>query len=299
MNALLTIFTPTYNRAYCLKNLYESLKCQTNREFVWLIVDDGSTDETKELVTNFILENQIKIIYKYKQNGGKHTALMRGIELTNSELFVCVDSDDTLTKDAVEIILDRYAKTSDENLLGYYYRRITKDKKNIASAYPYGMDRVGITDLYNKYGFSGDTMIVLKTKLIEGYKFPVFEGERFVTERVLYNQLNHIAPMLLCEEGIYVSEYLEDGYTVNASRLTMNNPYGFAVDCLSEAYYVNRFFYQLKKYAQYLAAVSYFELDKGKLAEYNKTKGLVKLFAIVFCPHYKRRFKMLDEKLRV
>lgn len=298
MNTLLTIFTPTYNRAYCLSNLYQSLLSQTNQNFIWLIVDDGSSDSTEELVANFISEEKLNIKYEKKLNGGKHTALMRGIELTDTELFVCVDSDDTLTPDAVGIILHCYNETKDENLLGYYYRRVTKDKKNIAAAYPIGLDRVGLTDLYNKYGFSGDTVIVLKAGLIKDYTFPVFPEERFVTERVFYNKLNHIAPMLLCEEGIYVSEYLEDGYTANGAKLTMKNPYGFAVDCLSEAYYVNRLPYQIKKYAQYLGAVNFFRLDKKRLNDYNKTKIMIRILAVFLLPHYIRHFKKLEREIK-
>lgn len=296
MDKTLTVFTPTYNRAYCIENLYYSLCAQTCRDFVWLVVDDGSTDDTEEKIRTLAESSDFDIKYVKKENGGKHTALMLGIELTETELFLCVDSDDTLTNDAVETVAAKNEKHKSENLLGFYFRQIDKTGKSIAPPYPDGLERVGISDLYNIYGYSGDTVIVLKTALIKGYRFPVFEGEKFVTERVFYNKINHIAPMLLCEEQIYISEYLADGYTKNSARLMLCNPYGYSVDCLSEAYNNPHFIYKAKKYAQYLAAVSFFKLKKDVLREYDRCTFFTKLAAILLKAHYTRLFKEAKNK---
>ncbi len=102
---VLTIFTPTYNRGYIINNLYDSLCCQTCKDFVWLIVDDDSIDNTKELVERWIEENKIKIIYYKQKHGGKHRAMNFAVENSKSEFFFTVDSDDKLTNDAVEKIL--------------------------------------------------------------------------------------------------------------------------------------------------------------------------------------------------
>ena len=291
----LTVFTPTYNRAYCLRALYESLCAQTNKDFEWLIVDDGSSDNTRELVQAFIEENKIQIKYHAQTNSGKHVAHNKGVELCETELFVCVDSDDALTANAVDVILHKYEAVKNQKILGLYLRKQYPDGRWMASAYPKGIEKIGITDLYHNYPFTGDTVIVLKTELIKPYSFPVFEGERFVTEKVLYNQLNHIAPMLLCDEAIYTAEYLPDGYTKNIQKLIANNPQGVAVDCLFESFYHTRVLERLKGYAQYRAVVNTFKLKKETFKKYNKASFLVKAGAWLLMPHYLRLYKRLGE----
>ena len=107
---MLTIITPTYNRENTLKNAYHSLLDQTNKDFEWLIIDDGSKDNTKKLVKEFIKENKITITYHYKENGGKHTALNEGIKKAKGDYILILDSDDTLTKDAVHLVLTSWKK---------------------------------------------------------------------------------------------------------------------------------------------------------------------------------------------
>lgn len=102
----LTIFTPSYNRAYTLHKCYESLKKQSSKDFLWLIIDDGSTDNTKELVDSWIDENIIEIKYHYQNNQGMHGAHNTAYELMDTELNVCIDSDDYMPDDAVEKIID-------------------------------------------------------------------------------------------------------------------------------------------------------------------------------------------------
>lgn len=110
----ITIFTPTYNREYCLGNLYQSLIGQTSHSFVWLIIDDGSTDHTRTLVASWIRENKIPIRYVFQENAGKAQAHNRGVEETKTELFTCVDSDDTLDANAVERVLEVWKEQKDQ-----------------------------------------------------------------------------------------------------------------------------------------------------------------------------------------
>lgn len=292
----ITIFTPTYNRAYCLENLYHSLTNQDTDDFVWLIVDDGSADNTKQLVESFINENKITINYHWKQNGGKHTAHNVGLELCDTELFVCVDSDDSLKPFAISAILNVHSQHKDESLLGYYFRKEYPDGKPMAKLYPSGIDRVGITDLYHRYLYEGETVIVLRNECIKGYALPIFEDERFVTEAVFYNDINHIAPMLLCEDSIYVAEYLPDGYTVNSKKLIVKNPYGSAVYQLSEAYYDYGLVNRIKHHSQYMALVKLFSLDKKKLIKYNKTSAMVKILSWFFIVHYISLYKKIKNE---
>ncbi|MBE6639343.1 MAG: glycosyltransferase family 2 protein [Ruminococcaceae bacterium] len=292
---MVTVFTPTYNRAYCLDRLYESLCQQTEHSFTWLIVDDGSKDNTEETVNRYIAERKIDIRYYKKENGGKHTAHNLGVELCDTELFICVDSDDKLTPNAIEVIVSVYRAHQDENLLGMYFRKKTLDGRLLSTPYPAGIDRVGISELYHRYRFQGDMVIVLKTECITPYRFPVIKGERFMTEVVFYNMLNHIAPMLLRDEAIYEFEYLEDGYTQNAKKLVSKNPYGMAIAYLSEAKHEKGLMAKCKQYARYRSIVNVFSLDKRVLRDYNHLSVLVKTASLALLPHYNKLYQNIKE----
>src|SRR5690554_5941382 len=132
----ITIFTPTYNRAKTLPRLYNSLKNQTNQNFEWVIVDDGSSDNTEELVSNWINEKNISITYYKQVNGGKHRAINKGLDLAKGELFFMVDSDDYLTKDSLETINTYNNTYSNENIIGFAFRRKYSDDVVIGSKFP-------------------------------------------------------------------------------------------------------------------------------------------------------------------
>ena len=292
----LTVFTPTYNRVYCLHNLYESLKEQTNKDFVWLIIDDGSTDGTFNMVKGFKEEGIINIQYYIQENSGKHAAHNRAVELCETELFVCVDSDDRLTKDAVAIIYKRYDENNNRKILGLYLRKATLDMTNIALPYPDGLHEVGICDLYHKWKYSGDTVIVLVSSMIKEYSFPVYPEERFVSEVVFYNQLNDLAPMVLCEDKIYLCEYMPDGYTQNTDKLMIKNPMGTATMCLSEAYYGSDIIYKAKNYSQYLALIQLFSLDSRRIRICPKPKLYIRIMGWILKEHYIRFFGRMKAK---
>lgn len=293
---LLTVFTPTYNRGYCLRNLYESLKRQTSNNFLWLVIDDGSVDNTKELCLEFQKENRVEIVYYYQQNGGKHVAHNNAVKICQTELFLCVDSDDILSDQAVETIENAYNAIKTEHILGMYMRRVYKNGENVAKTYPDGVNRVGITDLYHSYDFHGDTAIILKASLIKNCSFPVYPEERFVSEVVFYNQLNSIAPMVLFEDPIYICEYLEDGYTYNTERLMISNPYGSATANLSEAVYGKKLLYRVKNYAQYLAFLHLFQMDRKRI-DIGKIPGaFIRIAAYGIRSHYVRLFERIRSK---
>ena len=295
---MLTIFTPTYNRAYCLKKLYDSLVNQECKDFTWLIVDDGSTDTTSLLVKSFIDEGIIKINYIYQQNSGKHVAINTALDKCNTNLFTCVDSDDSLTPDAVRIIIDTFKKYENEEILGVYFRQVHEDGSDCASSYPPNIELIGITDLYHDYSFSGETMIVLKRKLIGNIRFPVFQGEKFVTERVFYNSLNSIAPMVLSNKRIYISEYLPDGYTRNANRLILSNPYGSAYAFLNESVFCSKFISKCKNYAQYIAIMKIFNLSKKVFKGCKMPQVFVQICALILSVHYIRLYRNMIHNLK-
>lgn len=223
----LTIFTPTYNREKYLKRLYESLIEQTNQSFEWIIVDDGSTDNTKNIIRNFILDNKIKITYYVQKNSGKHVAHNKGVEMCNSELFYCVDSDDYLPNNAVMRILDIWDRrdinieyTGIVGLKGYENGKVMggEFQKNITSS--------TLSDLYNIYGKKGETALIFKTEYLKKNLFPVYEGEKFLSEEIVYNELDKIAPLIIENTVLYIMEYLDDGLTNNYLKAWSHSPKG-------------------------------------------------------------------------
>lgn len=223
---LITIFTPSYNRAHTLGRLYESLLRQTNKNFCWLIVDDGSTDKTEELVGKWIEERKIEIRYYKQDNQGKSMAHNKGVELTETELFVCVDSDDYLADDAVVEIeyCWKHAKESDVGILAF-----KKSEETLVTRIQHGGENVRTTlkNAYDNLGLVGDTMLVYRTSIIKKYSFPHFEGEKFVPETYLYDLIDQDGPLILLAKPFYICEYLSDGYTSNMAKLLKNNPQGY------------------------------------------------------------------------
>lgn len=232
---MITVFTPTYNRAYCIENLYRSLLRQTDGDFEWVVVDDGSTDNTEELISSFIADNEIRIVYLKQANGGKHTAINRGIELAKGELFVIVDSDDYLTDDAIAVIRTVGEPIADDDsYAGVIGLRRHPDGTLISS----GMisDSVDATtlDLRFTHAIKGDLAEVVKTEVLKKYKFPVFSGERFSPEALIWNRIaNDGLKFRMVNKAIYCCEYLSDGLTANIVKVRMKSPCGTTL-CYSE-----------------------------------------------------------------
>lgn len=221
----LTVFTPTYNRAYILEQAYKSLINQTNKSFVWLIVDDGSTDNTESLVKEWIKEDKIEIKYYKQKNGGKQRAYNKAIKLTNSELFICLDSDDYFTEYAIEILLNSWEKIKDMNkVAGIIALKGLNEKNPIGTYMPQNVTFSTLRGLYDKYGFKGDTALLYRTKILKKFPFKVAEGEKFIGEDYVYDQIDQNYEMYLLNEIIYICEYLDDGYTSNVRKLIRNNP---------------------------------------------------------------------------
>ncbi len=220
----LTVFTPTFNRAYVLGKLYESLKGQTNKEFIWLIVDDGSTDHTPGMISEWKEEGIIDIRYYYQHNQGKSMAHNYAVRSCVTDWFTCVDSDDYLTDDAVDVILNQISK--DHDYIGYVYMRKHEDGSAI-SKWPDNLMNSTLKDAYKRYKATGDTMLVYRTELLKKCEFPFFKGERFVPESYVYDQLDAFGEMKFIHQAIYVCEYLPDGYTNSMARTIKNNPEGY------------------------------------------------------------------------
>lgn len=230
MKQAVTIFTPTYNRAYILPRVYESLCNQTNKGFIWLIVDDGSIDNTRYIVNRWINEEIITIRYIYQENEGKHIAHNMGVDACETELFVCVDSDDYLLPNAVDEVINTWNDVRKEELAGIVSMRITENGAPIGKVYlPKNIQESTLGDLYDRYKFKGDTMLTFRSSILREYKFPKIDGEKFIGEDYVYAQIDKNYKLYVLNKGLYVCEYLEDGYTKNSKRLIQNNPKGYAL----------------------------------------------------------------------
>lgn len=228
---MLTIFTPTYNRAERLHRVYESLLAQSNRDFEWLVVDDGSDDSTEQVVYEFTKQNAIDIRYIKKENGGKHTAHNLALKLARGEYFFCVDSDDWLAEDAIEEILHFVRDREARFVLAY-----KKDEKGklLSSVFPEDIAQADLFKLNHEYHCNGEFSIILRTDFARQFPFPVFEGESFITEAVIYDRMSMTENVYLLPKVITVCEYQANGLSNNLNRIMKNNPAGY---CL---YFVQR-----------------------------------------------------------
>lgn len=224
----MTIFTPTYNRAYILPMLYDSLLKQTNKKFEWIIVDDGSEDNTEEVVNKWVEDGLIKIKYYKQENSGKHIAINTGVFMSECELFFIVDSDDTLTNDAIEKVLNIWTeKNNKDNISGIIAYRKFLNEEIIGKRIPEKIEYSTLKDIYKVYNAIGDKVVVYRTDVLKKYLFPNIKGEKFFLESYVYNQIDMHYKMIILQEAIYYCEYLEDGLSQDFRKLYRNNPKGF------------------------------------------------------------------------
>ncbi len=267
----LTVFTPTYNRGYILGKCYDSLCKQTSKDFVWLIVNDGSTDNTELLVGEWIKEKRIDIQYIKQCNAGKHVAHNTGVLACKTEMFICVDSDDYLTENAVYEILEAWEQvSSDESLAGFIALRGYSEKRLMSTELPHSTKKCSISELYIKYGFKGETTLVFKTRILKEYLYPVFEGERFVTEAVVYDQISQKYKMLLLNKVFYLAAYLDDGYTNNIRNIHKQNKKGYLFYLIQRIRFSKTFREKYLAYSYYLAGC----ISIGKTANYRTIESL-------------------------
>jgi glycosyltransferase involved in cell wall biosynthesis len=224
----ITVFTPTYNRAYCLHYLYESLLRQTSKNFVWLVIDDGSTDNTRNLLQGWIDENKVTIKYHYKENEGMHTGHNVAHQLIDTELNVCIDSDDFLTDNAIERILHLWNEYGSDKFAGIVGLDAYKSGEVIGVPFPSNLKECTYSELKPVYGVTGDKKSVYRTEVIKKYKpYPTFKGEKFVP-LYLPIVIDKDYKVLCFNEVFCVVDYQDDGSTLNMYRQYKKNARGFA-----------------------------------------------------------------------
>lgn len=248
---MITILTPTYNRAHTLERLYKSLLLQ-NISFEWLIIDDGSTDETKNLITTFQENTPFSIYYSYQENSGKHAAINTGVLQAQGEWIFIVDSDDFLTPDALEQVEQKiYPLTS--SIHGIAFRRMYSDGILIGNKL---LDDapIQITPTEASSLFQGDLAYIFRINVLRENPFPILHGEKFVPELYIWNKISDNGKIIYYpDRAIYVTEYLEDGYSKNFKSNLRRNPKGFAL------FYRNQFFREKSFIRKVKCAIRYLQ----------------------------------------
>ncbi len=225
----LTVYTPTYNRAYTLQQGYDALCRQSCQDFQWIIVDDGSTDGTRELVDGWIAEGRIPIEYYYQENAGVNVARNLAIEKTQTELNVCVDSDDYLTDEAVEVLLQTWDARPNGPYCGVIGYDVLTSGELACDTFPDGLQEATLCELYEKHHSMGDKKMMYRTDLAKKYPSPIFPGEKYYPNRQKYYLIeNEGGPLLLLRRPLCVVEYLPDGITASTFQRYRNNPKGLA-----------------------------------------------------------------------
>lgn len=225
----LTVFTPAYNRAHTLPRTYQSLRNQSCKDFIWLIIDDGSSDQTAQLVRQWQEENnEFEIRYIYKKNGGMHTAHNLAYEMIDTELNVCIDSDDCLAVGAVEKIKQKWDAVRDEGYAGMIGLDADFSGNIIGKAFPESLTETTLSGYY-AMGGSGDKKLVYRTDIIKSYPpYPVFENEKYVALAYKYRLIDQKYRLAVLNDVLCNVDYQPDGHSAGMWKEYLRSPRGFA-----------------------------------------------------------------------
>lgn len=295
-SSFITILTPTYNRAHTLGRLYQSLLRQTFKDFCWMVVDDGSIDSTAELIASFAAEGKIQIQYLTKPNGGKHRALNFGVKHVQTFATFIIDSDDWLADDALYIMhqawseipvsmQDAYSGVAglcayeDGQIIGTDYKFVSR----YVDAHPTAF---GVLN-----NIQGDKISFHKTTVLKQFAFPEVEGEKFISESVVWNKISFHYKQRLLNKPLLYKEYLVDGLTAHSLKLRAQNPHGSVLVYLSELAYAG-FNFKSKVRAMINLNRFMFHAKRWKLVDglkHQLLQGLVLFPAYLFYLLDKRR----------
>lgn len=229
---LITVFTPTYNRAHLLLRLYESLCRQTFKDFEWVIVDDGSVDDTKDVIDKLKIENgelkinqQFPVRYFYQENGGKHRAINHGVMEAKGELFLILDSDDALPPVALETVNSYYEQIKDnKSFAGVSGMMAHENGGVIGNGFNFDALDTNAIDLRYKYNVSGDMAEVFRTEVLREIPFPEIKGEKFSPEALTWNRIAQKYKLRYFNKVIYIRDYLDGGLTDKIVKIRMDSP---------------------------------------------------------------------------
>ena len=290
-----SIFTPSYNRGNLLPRVYQSLLRQQEQDFEWIIVDDGSVDQTQEIVDAMLSESKLNIRYLKKENGGKHTAHNLALSEARGEWFMCLDSDDILADDAL-IKLNHailMTQTSDCGIIG---NKTTRDGRSLSGEISEGSIHRGMYGYQKHCNGYGEYALVFKRSVISNYAFPEVEGEHFMGESVLYDKLEldgyTFAVIHTC---LQICEYQENGLSSNAYRLLEQNPTAYQIYHMQRIDLVESLLECFRHSIQYWA---FYRLSRNKCYVYHgKRKWSVYIMylpGIIGTAYYRRKFRELE-----
>jgi len=254
MSKKITVFTPSYNRAYCLNKLYESLLEQTSKDFVWLLIDDGSTDGTKALLETWIAENKIAIKYVYQENKGMVGAHNTAHYIMDTELCVCIDSDDWMPADAIEKIISLWNKHGYPESAGMVGLDVFEDGRIVGTSLP-EVKECRFSELYTKYKVSGDKKFVHNRAVFNQYlPYPFFDGEKFPITSYLYLLIEQKHKLLVFNEVFCIVEYQPDGLSANLFDQYRKSPKSFAFYRIAKMKYALNYKERFKNAIHYVSA---------------------------------------------
>lgn len=290
---MLTVFTPTYNRANTLPRLFSSLKEQTNKDFEWLIIDDGSSDETESMIQKWSVQNNgFTIRYLKVENGGKQRAINKALSLALGDYFFIVDSDDALLPFAVSFILDAFSSLpDDESFIGISGLRGDLDGTPLGgNPRMEGNPWVDATNLdRSKYGLAADMAEAFFTRKLKHYPFPVWDGEKFTPEAVIWDRMALDGYKLRWfDKVIYLCDYQKGGLMDSSWKLLKDNPMGFTMLFKIKTEYENSL---IKKAWLYIQAISCCCLggEYGYISKIASPLACILLFPIGYCLSLRRR----------
>jgi len=262
---MITVLTPTYNRAHTLIRVYQSLSAQTDLRFEWLVVDDGSTDETQGLLKSLLPQASFAMRIVGQANGGKHVAINTGSRLAQGEWILILDSDDALTSDAIATVNTEIVRNPGPDILGVCFRKAFFDGELI------GEKDVQTSPLFlhpTEAGelFKGDLAYIFRRSSLQSRPFPIILGERFVPELYIWNKIGDDGKILFFpDKAIYLCDYMPDGYSANFSKNLQRNPKGFLIYYRSQFCRERSMLRKLKCLIRSLQCFCYVLLNKVKL----------------------------------
>jgi len=282
-----TIFTPTYNRAYILERLYHSIRRQIFRDFEWLIIDDGSTDNTEQMVRSWIGEkNDFSIRYIKRENGGKCQAINKGVELARGEMFLVIDSDDHLTDDALmKLNAWKHELPQDGRYCGISGNMATEECQSVSQSSGNAFIDGSMLDRY--CGIDGERVYAFYTDVHRKYLYPVFPDEKFMTEAVVWNRMAHDGyQMRFYNDVICIYRYQEDGLTKAGNTLFVRNPRGYSLWLLEkERFMGSSFISRMKLWYSFCCEMTdcdpRYRITKKQCAEYIKAPLAAVYLAVV------------------
>lgn len=225
---MITVFTPSYNRAHLLPRLFDSLLRQSYTDFEWIVVDDGSIDDTESVMKGIIEQSDslsFSIKYIKQNNGGKHRAVNRGVEEARGELFFIADSDDILLPDSLRIVHDEYETIKNNHYFaGVCGLDVDFDNHVIGSGLPKAIIDSNAFDIRYKYHVLGDLKEVFRTEVLKEFPFPDYTGERFCPEALVWNRIARKYQLRYINKPIYMVEYQEGGLTDNITKIRHESP---------------------------------------------------------------------------